>query len=88
MALAQRENSTYPVSRKEKLLLVLLLVLVVLAFHELIIGDMASGFMPTVIGAFFSVSGISPQFIYVLVIGLLFIRREDITAAYYGEGQP
>jgi len=88
MTSSATEKTSLTINRKETLLLVLLLVLVALAFHELIIGDMASGFMPTVIGAFFSVSGISPQFIYVLVIGLLFIRREDIAAAYYGEGQP
>ncbi|MEN8205994.1 MAG: exosortase/archaeosortase family protein [Pseudomonadota bacterium] len=76
------------ISRKEKLLLVLLLTLVALAFHQLVIGEKASGFMPTVVGAFFSASGVSPQFIYVLVIGLFLIRRQDIAAAYHGEGDP
>jgi exosortase len=82
------ENSSLTISKKEKLLLALLLVLVVFAFHQLVIGEAAAHFMPTVIGAFFSVSGMSPQFLYVLVIGLFIIRRKDITKAYHGKGEP
>jgi exosortase len=81
-------NSSPTSSKKEKLLLALLLVLVVLAFHQLVIGEEAAHFMPTVIGAFFSVSGMSPQFLYVLVIGLFIIRRKDIARAYHGKGEP
>jgi len=60
----------------------------VLAFHQLVFGEEAAHFMPTVIGAFFSVSGMSPQFLYVLVIGLFILRREDIARAYHGKGEP
>ena len=74
------------ISRNEKLLLVLLLVAAALAFHQLVIGESATAFMPSVVGAFFSVSAISPQFSYALVIGLLYIRRDDIAAAYPGKG--
>ena len=63
-------------------------MLVVLAFHQLVVGETASGFMPTVVGAFFSASGVPPQFIYILVIGLLVIRRKDIAIAYRGKGDP
>ena len=81
-------TSSLTISRKEKLLLVLLLTLAVLAFHKLISGETTSDYMPTVVDAFFSASGVSPQFIYVLVIGLFLIRREDIAAAYHGKGDP
>ena len=82
------ENTNLTISGKEKLLLVLLLLLAVLAFHQLVIGEAASDFMPNVVEAFFSVSGISPQFAYALVIGLLLVRRKDIAAAYHGKGDP
>ncbi len=88
MTSAVTEKSHLTISGKEKLLLVLLWVLVALAFHQLVIGETTTGFMPTVVGAFFSASGVSPQFIYVLVIGLLIIRRKDIAAAYQGAGDP
>ena len=88
MTSASTVNSNLTINKKEKLLLVLLLTLVVLAFHQLVIGETESDFMPTVVGAFFSASGVSPQFIYALVIGLFLIRRKDIAAAYYGEGDP
>ena len=88
MTSAVTEKSHLTISGKEKLLLVLLWVLVALAFHQLVIGKTATGFMPTVVGAFFSASGVSPQFIYVLVIGLFIIRRKDIAAAYQGAGDP
>ena len=78
-------NSSPTSSKKEKLLLALLLVLVVLAFHQLVIGETAADFMPDVVDAFFFVSGISPQFIYILVTGLFFIRRKDIADAYHGK---
>jgi len=83
-----KAHSSSIISRKDKLLLTLLLTFVVLAFHQLIIGETQSGFMPTVVDAFFSASGISPQFSYILVIGLLLIRHKDIAAAYHGEGSP
>ncbi|MCG6898628.1 MAG: exosortase/archaeosortase family protein [Gammaproteobacteria bacterium] len=82
------ENTNVVLRGKEKLLLVLLLLLLVLAFHQLIIGEAASDFMPNVVEAFFSVSGLSPQFAYALVAGLLWVRRKDIAAAYHGRGTP
>jgi exosortase len=82
------ENTSLTIRGKEKLWLILLLLLAVLAFHQLVIGEAASDFMPNVVEAFFSVSGISPQFTYALVIGLLLVRRKDIAAAYHGKGDP
>ena len=43
--------------------------------------------MPDVVSAFFSPSGVSTQFLYVLVIGLLLIRRDDIAVAYRCKGE-
>ncbi len=88
MSSAVTAKTNLPISRKEKLLLVLLLLLLMLAFHQLVIGETGRGFMPTVVGAFFSVSGISPQFSYALAIGLLIVRRKDIAAAYHTAGEP
>ncbi|MEN8133354.1 MAG: exosortase/archaeosortase family protein [Pseudomonadota bacterium] len=88
MTSSATETTSISISKKEKLLLALLLVLVVLAFHQLVIGEAVAHFMPTVVGAFFSVSGMSPQFLYVLVIGLFIIRRKDIAKAYHGKGEP
>jgi hypothetical protein len=88
MTSAVSEKTSLTISKKEKRLLVLLLVLLVLAFHQLVIGEEVAHFMPTVVGAFFSVSGMSPQFLYVLVIGLFIIRRKDIARAYHGKGEP
>ena len=76
------------ISSKDRWLLVLLLVLVVLAFHQLLTGETAAGFMPTVVGAFFSVSGVPPQFSYAIVAGLLILRRKDMATAYQGAGDP
>ena len=86
MTTTATEHTGASVSRKEKLLLVLLLMFAALAFHQLVFGESLANFMPSVVGAFFSVSGVSPQFTYVLVIGLVIIRRKDIAAAYSGEG--
>ncbi|MDX2457339.1 MAG: hypothetical protein QNL87_07510, partial [Gammaproteobacteria bacterium] len=88
MTSAVTENTSIPISRKEQALLVLLLILAILAFHQLIIGETESDFMPDVVVAFFFVSGISPQFLYVLVAGLFFIRRKDLADAYHGKGDP
>ena len=88
MSSAVTEKTNLTTSGKEKLLLVALLVLMLLAFHQLFIGETAAAFMPTVIGAFFSVSGISPQFAYALAIGLLIVRRKDVAAAYHAAGDP
>jgi exosortase len=88
MSSAVTEKINLPISGKEKLLLVLLFVLAGLAFHQLVIGETAAEFMPTVVDAFFSVSGISPQFAYTLVMGLLIVRRKDIAVAYHGAGEP
>jgi exosortase len=88
MTTAATENTPVPTSRKEQFLLALLLVLLLLAFHQLVIGDTARNFVPNVVAAFFSVSGLSPQFAYALVIGLLLVRRNDIAAAYHGKGDP
>jgi len=88
MTSAAAEKANVVISGKEKLLLVLLLVMLVLAFRELVTGEAATDFVPNVVQAFFSVSGISPQFSYLLVIGLLFVRRKDIAAAYHGVGDP
>jgi exosortase len=76
------------ISRKEKRLLGLLLLFTVFAFHQLFLEALAADFMPDVVEAFFSVSGISFQFLYALVLGLIFIRRKDIAAAYHGRGSP
>jgi len=88
MTFASTEKPVLTTSRKEQALLVLLLILVVLTFHQLVMGEAESDFIPTVIEAFFSVSGISPQIIYVLVTGLFFLRRKDIAEAYRGAGEP
>jgi len=88
MTFESTETSSLTTSRKEQALLVLLLIFAALAFHPLVTGETESDFMPTVIEAFFSVSGISPQFCYVLVTGLFFIRRKDIATAYHEAGEP
>jgi len=83
---ATRTHQT--ISIKERLLLALLLLLTVLAFHQLFIEAMTADFLPNVVEAFFLVSGISFQFLYALVFGLVFIRRKDIATAYHGRGAP
>ena len=88
MTFESMESTTITTSRKEQALLVLLLILAALAFHQLVTGETAPDFLPTIIEAFFSVSGISPQFLYVLVAGLFFVRRKDIAAAYHAAGDP
>lgn len=45
-------------------------------------------FLPSVVGSFFSYSGTSPQFLYILVIGLLIVRRKEIRQAYLETGSP
>jgi exosortase len=82
------ESTSITISRKEQMLLVLLLILAALAFHQLVTGETASDFIPDVVDAFFYISGTPPQFLYVLVAGLFFIRRKDIAAAYHGAGDP
>ncbi len=86
MAFAVTEKTSFKNRKNEKLLLVLLLTFVVLAFHQLVSGDTTTDFMPTIVGAFFYSSGVPPQFIYLLVIGLLVIRRHDIADAYHESG--
>jgi exosortase len=87
MSFESTEHSNITISRKEQALLVLLLILAALAFHQLATWETESDFMPDVVDAFFFASGISPSFIYVLVVGLFFIRRKDIAAAYREEGE-
>lgn len=86
MSFESTEHSNIAISRKEQVLLVLLLILAALAFHQLATWETESDFMPDVVSAFFFVSGISPQFLYIFVTVLFFIRREDIADAYYSEG--
>jgi len=88
MTYAAIKISSLTTGRKEKVLLLLLLILVVLAFHQLVIWETKGEFLPDVEAAFFYVSGTSPQLLYVLVIGLLILRRKDIAVAYHGRGEP
>jgi exosortase len=80
-------NNTNPATnRRGKWLLGLLLILAGLTYRQLVIGDSAQHFLPTIVGSFFSVSGTPVQFFYVLVIGLFYIRRKDIARAFHGDG--
>ena len=88
MTVESTEKTSITISRKEQALFVLLLILAALAFHQLVTRETASDFIPDVVDAFFFVYGTSPQFLYILVTGLLFVRRKDIAAAYHGEGDP
>ena len=88
MAFESTENSGGSTRRKEQALLVLVLIVAALAFHRLVSGETLADFMPDIVNAFFSASGISPLFMYVLVAGLFFIQRKDIAAAYLEEGEP
>lgn len=82
------ENTGPVTDKKEKWLLGLLLVLAVLTYRQLITGAQSSTFLPTVVGSFFSYSGTSPQFLYVFVLCLFYIRRKDIVHAFHGKGTP
>ncbi|HAJ91699.1 MAG TPA: hypothetical protein DCO71_03605 [Gammaproteobacteria bacterium] len=88
MTLESTESSRVTNSRKEQALLVLLLIFAALAFHQLVTGKTAADVIPDVVGAFFFISGTPPQFLYILVAGLLFVRRKDIAAAYHEKGNP
>lgn len=81
-------NSSWVSSRKETWLLWSLLVLAAFTYRRLITGMDVATFLPSVVGSFFSYSGTSPQFLYVLVIGLLLVRRKEIRQAYHEAGSP
>ncbi len=81
-------NIDMAVSGRERILLLLLLVLFLLAYHPLFTWETVSDVVPDVVTAFFSSSGVALQFLYVLVAGLLFIRRDDIARAYKNRGEP
>lgn len=82
------DKTDITVSGREKILLLLLLVLLLLVFRSLFAWETVSDVVPDVVTAFFSVSGVAPQYLYVLVAGLLFIRRDDIAVAYQNRGEP
>ncbi len=81
-------NASQATDKTEKWLLGLLLLAALLAYHKLITEIDTSIFLPTVVGSFFSYSGTAPQFLYLLVIGLFYIRRKDIAKACQGPGAP
>jgi len=75
-------------NRAEKWLLGLVIVLCGLIYHELIFWGLDSIGKIHVTRFFFNLSGVSPQFHYLLAAGLFFIRRKDIVQAYKGSGTP
>ncbi|MGB5605733.1 MAG: exosortase/archaeosortase family protein, partial [Gammaproteobacteria bacterium] len=82
------EHADHKQTQGEIWLLGLMLLLAGLAYRDLVFWDSAPQIRANVTGWFFNPSDSSPQLIYVLVIGLLYIRRKDIAAAFRGDGAP
>ena len=82
------KKSAEIITTSEKVLLTGLLVLLLLAYHALFSWQTTADVIPDVVSAFFSVSGVPTQFLYVLVFGLLLIRRKDLAMAYRCQGEP
>ncbi len=74
------------IAGRDKWLLGLLLLCALLAYRDLIFWDMAADFLPSVVGSYFYLSGTSPHFLYVLVLGLLIVRRRDLVHAWHRHG--
>jgi exosortase len=84
---ALKDSGTLIASR-DKWLLGLLLLSAGLAYHDLILWETKADFLPNVVGSYFYLSGTSPQFLYVLVLGLLVVRRKLLAHAFHAPGAP
>jgi len=79
-------NTDTPIASRDKWLLGLLLLGAGLAYRDLILWETAADFLPDVVGSYFYLSGTSPQFLYVLVLGLLIVRRKVLVQAFHEHG--
>lgn len=76
------------ITGREKWLLGGVLILAVLAYREIFLWNLSSHRLPNYAGWFFNVSDTSPQFLYLLVAGLLYFRRDEVVRAFHGKGTP
>ena len=76
------ESTNQKTGTAEKWLLGLLFGLIMLAYRELLVWDLDLGSPLDTVGWFYDLSDTSPQFVFILVSILLYIRRRDIVRAY------
>jgi len=82
------DSTCQTISRGDKWLLGLLFVLAGLTYRELFTWQFSLHEHPNYVGWFFDLSDTSPQFHYLLAIGLFYVRRKDIGEAFQGNGTP
>ena len=82
------DSTCQTISRGDKWLLGLLFVLAGLTYRELFTWNFSSHKLPNYVGWFFNLSDTSPQFHYLLAIGLFYVRRKDIGEAFQENGTP
>ncbi len=73
---------------KDKWLLGAVIILAVLAYREIFLWSLSSHSLPNYVGWFFNFSDTSPQFLYMLSVALVYLRRKDIARAFNGKGTP
>jgi exosortase len=72
----------------EKWLLGLVVMLAVLTYHDLLTWRIDVFVGVSVTGLYYSLSGVAPQYHYLLAMGMIYIRRNDIANACKGRSTP